>query len=277
VPTAPLPDGFAPEGIAIDQYGIAYFGSRVTGTIHRIELSLGEGSTLAEGPGTPSLGLQADYSGRLFVAGGSGGDARVIDTTTGEVLASFPLDGGFVNDVILTPDAAYFTDSYNPALYVLPLGPDGALPDQADVVTLPLTGIPFTPETINANGIVTTPDGRALLVVHSTEGTLYRVNLANGEATPVDLGGETLINGDGLLRQGRTLYAVLNRSNEIAVVTLDAAGRTGTVTDRLTDSSFDIPTTVAEWGGRLYVPNARFDAEVTETTPYNVVSVPLPR
>jgi hypothetical protein len=121
------------------------------------------------------------------------------------------------------------------------------------------------------------PDGRALLLVHSTEGTLYRVNPANGEATPVDLAGETLVNGDGLLRQGTTLYAVLNRANEIAVVTLDAGGRTGTVTDRLTDSSFDIPTTVAEWGGRLYVPNARFDTEVTEATPYNVVSVPLPR
>jgi sugar lactone lactonase YvrE len=274
VTRAPLPDGFAPEGIAIDQYGIAYVGSRVTGAIQRIDLAFGENATLAEGPGTPSLGMKADHAGRLFVAGGTGGDVRVLDTTTGETLASYPLGGGFVNDVLLTPDAAYLTDSYRPALYVLPLGPGGGLPAAADVVTVPLTGIAFTPEAINVNGVATTPDGRALLVIHSTEGYLYRVDPVTGEASPVDLEGETLVNGDGLLRQGDILYVVRNRANEIAVLMVDPDGYTGAVLDHLSDAAFDTPTTAAEWAGRLYLPNARFTTEVTETTTYDVVSVP---
>jgi sugar lactone lactonase YvrE len=198
----------------------------------------------------------------------------VLDTTTGETLASYPLGGGFVNDVLLTPDAAYLTDSYRPALYVLPLGPGGGLPAAADVVTVPLTGIAFTPEAINVNGVATTPDGRALLVIHSTEGYLYRVDPATGEASPVDLEGETLVNGDGLLRQGDILYVVRNRANEIAVLTVDPDGYTGAVLDHLSDAAFDTPTTAAEWAGRLYLPNARFTTEVTGTTTYDVVSVP---
>jgi sugar lactone lactonase YvrE len=280
VTSASLPDGFAPEGITIDARGFAYCGSRISGDIVRIRLSDGDYSSFAEVPGTPALGMKVDDAERLFVAGGTEGDARVVDTFLTYDIAHYTLvpssASGLVNDVLLTPEAAYFTDSYNPALYVLPLAADGSLPSQEDVVTVPLTGIPFTPEEINVNGLAATPDESALLVVHSTEGTLYRVDPATGDATPVDLGGESLVNGDGLLRQGTTLYAVLNRTNEIAVITLDATGSTGTVTDRLTDPSFDTPTTVAAHAGRLYLPNARFDTEVTETTEYQVVSVPAP-
>ncbi|MGP3970807.1 superoxide dismutase [Streptomyces sp. 6N223] len=280
VTSVQLPDGFAPEGITIGKGGLAYCGNRVTGEVLKIFMHSGDWGSLAPIPGTPALGLKVDADDRLFIAGGANGDARVLDTYSEYRLAHYtlvPSSGtGFVNDVLLTPQAAYFTDSYNPVLYVLPFGLGGALPAQQDVVTLPLTGIPFTPGEINVNGLTTTPDGNALLVVHSTEGTLYRVDAATGDATPVDLGGESLVNGDGLLRQGVTLYAVLNRSNEVAVITLDRDGRVGTVTARLTDASFDTPTTVAGHDGRLYLPNARFDTEVTETTTYDIVSVPIP-
>src|SRR5687767_8561577 len=76
-----LPDGFLPEGIAVGAQPYAYFGSRADGDIYRVSLVTGEGSTFSEGPGTPSLGMKVDPRGRLFVAGGSGGDARVIDAS----------------------------------------------------------------------------------------------------------------------------------------------------------------------------------------------------
>ncbi|MGH8900336.1 MAG: hypothetical protein ACRDYA_01310 [Egibacteraceae bacterium] len=38
----------------------------------------------------------------------------------------------------VTRDAAYFTDSKQPVLYVVPLGPAGELPDQPSVHALPL-------------------------------------------------------------------------------------------------------------------------------------------
>src|SRR5436190_5556932 len=126
--TIALPDGFPPEGIAIGGH-FAYFGSRLDGSIYRADLRTGAGRIVSAGPGTPSLGLKLDRRGRLFVAGGTGGDARVVDARTGRVLASYPLASpAFINDVVLTPTAAWFTDSTNPVLYKVAFGPHGALP-----------------------------------------------------------------------------------------------------------------------------------------------------
>ncbi|WP_274704617.1 hypothetical protein [Actinomadura geliboluensis] len=44
--------------------------------------------------------------------------------------------------------------------------------------------------------------------MQSNTGTLLRVNPATGEARRVNLHGESLPEGDGLLLRGRTLYAV---------------------------------------------------------------------
>ncbi|KAB8193177.1 superoxide dismutase [Nonomuraea phyllanthi] len=268
-----LPNGFQPEGIEIGPGPYAYLGSRATGDIYRADLRTGKGSVISKGPGTPSLGLKTDRRGRLFVAGGTGGDARVIDLRTGRVLKSYRLATGtsFVNDVVLTRHAAYFTDSANPVLYKLTLGRGGALPDEA--VTIPLSGdIQYTTGT-NANGIVPSPDRRSLLIVQSNTGKLFEADPSTGVTTEVDLGGESLVNGDGLLLSGRTLYAVQNRLNAIAVVGLARDGSSGKVVERLTDPRFDVPSTVAAHGRRLYLPNARFTTPPTPDTPYSVVAV----
>src|SRR5688572_401272 len=110
----PLPDNWLPEGIAIGDRPFAYFGSRADGSIYRANLVTGEGAPLpTPGPGTPSVGLKIDDRGRLFVAGGNAGNGRVVSATTGEILFSyqFTTTTSFVNDVVLTPSAAYFTDS----------------------------------------------------------------------------------------------------------------------------------------------------------------------
>ncbi|MDR7278457.1 SMP-30/gluconolactonase/LRE family protein [Catenuloplanes atrovinosus] len=276
VTTIDLPAGWQPEGIAIGDRPYAYFGSRVSGSIYRASLRTGEGEVFSEGPGTPSLGLKLDDRNRLFVAGGTGGDARVIDARSGRVLKSYRLAaaGAFVNDVVLTGDGAWFTDSYNPVLYRLTLGRRGELP--ASATSLPLTGITFTPGGVNANGITLTPDRRALLVVHSPTGVLYRVDPRTGAAVAVDLGGETLVNGDGLLLEGRTLYAVQNRRNEVAVVRVSRDGTSGRVVTRVTDPSFDVPATVASYGDRLWFPNARFTTPPTPETTYTAVSIRKP-
>ena len=272
--TIALPDGFPPEGIAIGGH-VAYFGSRLDGSIYRADLRTGTGAVLSKGPGTPSLGLKIDRRGRLFVAGGTGGDARVLDARTGRVLASYPLaTPAFVNDVVLTPTAAWFTDSTNPVLYKVAFGPHGALP--ATATRIPLTGdLVYTTGT-NANGIVTTPDRRGLLLVQSNTGKLFRVDPRTGVTTAVDLGGETLINGDGLLRMGNVLYAVQNRLNTVAVFRLDARGTAARLITRVTDPRFDVPTTVAAFRDRLYLPNARFTTPPTPTTPYTAVAIPRP-
>jgi sugar lactone lactonase YvrE len=275
-----LPDGFQPEGIAIARdRPFAYFGSRVDGDIYRANLRTGRGSVISQGPGTQSLGMKVGRRGRLFVAGGEGGDGRVIDTRTGRVLRSYEFTSGatFVNDVVLTKRFAWFTDSLQAQLYGLPLGRGGRLPRASQVVTLPLSGDwEQTPE-LNANGIARTPDGRALMVVQSSTGYLFRVNPRTGVARRVDLGDTLLTNGDGLLSQGRTLFAVQNRLNQVAVLRLSRSGWKGRLVDTLTSPAFDVPTTVARFGRFLYLPNARFSTPPTPTTEYTANRIRAPR
>ena len=66
------------------------------------------------------------------------------------------------------------------------------------------------------------------------------------------------MNGDGILLDGRTLYVVQNRDNKVAVVRLSRRLRSGDVQMHITDPDFDVPTTIDDFGKRLYAVNARF-------------------
>ncbi|WP_328497388.1 superoxide dismutase [Streptomyces sp. NBC_00414] len=271
----PLPNGFQPEGIAIGSTPFAYFGSLADGSIYRASLATGRGSVISQGPGAghPSVGLKIDAHGRLFVSGGAGGDLRTVDVRTGRIEKTYAVGGSFVNDVILTPRAAWFTDSFAPRLYRLALDRHGK---PGAVTTVPLGGDWQQGPDFTANGVERTPDGSALLVVNVFVGggTLMRVDPATGAATAVDLGGALLPNGDGLLLLGRVLYVVQQQQNAIDVFRLNAAGTRGRAIARITDPRFRIPTTAAAWGDRLYLPNARFDVEPTPDTDYDAVAVP---
>jgi sugar lactone lactonase YvrE len=126
----------------------------------------------------------------------------------------------------------------------------------------------------NANGIEATPDGRWLIVVNSTSGVLYRIDPVTGEATRIDLAGQTVQAGDGLLLDGGTLYVVRNQLNQIAVVELSPDLASGRVTGAITSPHFRIPTTVTEFGHALYAVNARFGMPPGPGETYEVVGVP---
>lgn len=285
--TIPLPDAFQPEGIAIGTEPVAFFGSLADGAIFKADLVTGEGEVLGTAPGTPSVGMKIDDVGRLFVAGGRAGDARVIDTETGEVLASFDLaveQEAFVNDVVLTEAGAFFTDSTNPVIYHLPIDNEGGieegengLPGPDDVVRIPLTGDIVYDEGINANGIALSPDRESLIIVQSNTGLLFTVDPATGVTEQVGVvaadGDGLLPNGDGLLVLGQTLVVVQNRLNTLTVLQVNAAGTQADIVDAITDERFDVPTTVAAFDDRLYLPNARFGVDVTPDTEYVAVSV----
>ena len=248
-----LPVGFRPEGITIGKAPYAYLGSLANGDIYRVNLRTGRGRVITDRPpGTPSVGLKIDRRGLLYVAGGPSGTARVVSARTGKSVTRTLTDKpSFINDVVLTRRAAWFTNSQQPELYRLSRG-------SRTVTTLPLSGDWVQPATFGANGIEQTPDGRGLLVIQSATGTLFRVDPGTGEATTVNLGGAKLLNGDGLLLKGRTLYVVQNQLNQVAVVKLNRHGTLGKVVDTLTSRKFDVPTTVAAYKGSLYLPNARF-------------------
>lgn len=277
-----LPDGFRPEGITIGPGATAYLGSLANGDIYAVHLRTGERTLVSEGPGTPSVGLKIGHQGHLFVAGGSSGTGRVIDVGSGDIIQTyqFTTDLSFINDVVLTRDFAWFTNSQAPELYGVPLGPGDAPGD--DFVTLPLTGDWVqSPGGPNANGIAETLNRQALLVVNTAAGALFRVDPETGEATQVDLAGYQLSNGDGLLVQGNTLYVVQNRSNQIAVFKINADGTSGELlrvlnSEDLDESvTFDVPTTVARFGNSLYLPNARFGISDPSAAEYWITRVDL--
>ena len=297
--TIPLPNndlyGFQPEGITVGHGSTAYVGSLADGSIYEADLRTGAGSMLV--PGSPGLmltvGLDFDESsGYLFAAGGIFGDGRVYDTKTGELVDQLylgALGASWINDVVVTRDAAYFTDSFGPHIYSGPHIYKVALDSQGaptgTVQPLWLAGdwfdvFPTSPEelVINANGIVATPDNGSLIVVNSASGRLYTVDPDTGTATEIDLGGVGVPFGDGLVLRGKTLYVVQNLINQVSVFTLNADYSVATYTHSLTADGFDTPSTADFFGPWLYVVNARFfDCMPLEpclpTTEFNVVRV----
>ena len=278
--TVPLPNGFAPEGIDAGPGTTFYAGSLANGAIYRGDLRTGDGDVFIPGaPGRVAVGLFYERSAqRLWVAGGGTSQVRVYDARDGDLLATYDFGSGFLNDVVVTKDAAYVTDSNNQRLAVVPLGPGGSLP--AAGTSLPLSGeIAYGPG-FNANGIVAARGGQHLVLVQSNTQSLFRVDPVSGVAERIALtggdarGGTGLLNGDGLELRGNTLWVVQNRSNKVAVVRLSDSLLSGQVTSTITDSDLAVPTTVVDVAGRLWAVNARFGTPVTPTTEYDVVRLP---
>src|SRR5919106_3446144 len=168
-----LPVGWQPEGIASGKGQTVYVGSLATGSIWRGDVRTGVGAPVVTPPaGRVAVGIKVDNRGRIFVAGGPTGQGWVY-SPSGETLASYtfvPPMTGFINDVVVTKTAAWFTNSQASALYRVPIGPDGTLGSQAQVQTVPL-GAPYTPAAgFNVNGIAATSDGKFVIIVQSNLG-----------------------------------------------------------------------------------------------------------
>jgi len=283
----PLPAGFYPEGIAVGRGHEFYVGSLLNGAVYKGDLRTGQGDVFASGvPGRAVAGLSFDRrSGLLWGVGfdATGGGAFAFDGSSGEQVAEVEIPGAFLNDIVVTREAAYITDSLADVFWSIPLdrrgrpaGPARAIPLSGDFTFVTEGALP-----INLNGIAATPNGRQLVAVHSTLGVLYRIDPSTGTATEIDLGGGAVPSGDGIVLHGNTLYVVQNFLNQVAVVALDPQLSSGQVTEVITSDLFRVPTTAARFGSSLYLVNARFDVAFPPFlggTPmvldYDVVRVP---
>lgn len=284
-----LPDGFFPEGIAVGKGSSFYAGSLSTGSIYKGDLRTGEGEVLVELEAPFfTVGIEVDNRERIWVAGGPSGTGRVYDGNTGELLAAYSFtasEESFINDVVVTKDAAYFTDSGTqtdpipdafwfagePRLFVVPLSPGGGLPGPAAVTTLTVgvDDVTFP----NLNGIETTPGGNSLIVAHTSAQKLYTVDPTTGDASAVDVGGQLFSGADGLIRRGTTVYVVENGLNQVTAVKVSPDGSSGQVTDVYTEIGEQTPTTAGLFGNALYVVDARFFTQ--GEGPYKVFRVEL--
>jgi hypothetical protein len=263
-----LPGATSAEGIATGTGSTFYAGDLLTGDIFRGDLRSGAVERFIDAPaGRMAFGLKADVRhGLLFVAGGFTGQAYVYDLESGEPLASFQL-GAVINDVVVTNDAAWFTDSALPRLYRIPVHPGGS--DSTLVVTGPAAP---TPGDVNLNGIATTPDGKTLIVSHSGLGALFTVDPHTGASALI--AGVAVPSVDGILFEAGRLFAMQIFFNQIAEIDLSPDLSQGTVGAIITSPHFQVPTTVARHGSRLAVVNAKFDTGFPPTAAtYEVVIV----
>jgi Cu-Zn family superoxide dismutase len=272
-----------PEGIAVNKAnGDLFVGSTDDGAVYRgntaepgeLELFLEPGQDGREAV----TGMKVDEQGRLLIAGRGTGRVFAYDAGSGELIEAFeiPADGdSLLNDLTLTADAAYLTDSFRPVIY--------RLARDAETVGEPepwldLEGTPLVyGEGFNLNGISASDDGRYLLTVQSNSGALWRIDTETAEIAEVDLGGEQLTTGDGALLDGRSLYVVRNDPGVVAHVELSEDYLSGEVVEEIDDPSFDYPTTLAEQDGRLFVVNSQLDrAGDTADLPFTVSDIPFP-
>jgi sugar lactone lactonase YvrE len=211
------------------------------------------------------------------VAGAATGTAYIYDAKTAALIRTYNLGAAptFINDVVVTHDSAYFTDSMRDVFYRIPIGPTGAL---GDAQTIKLAGdySHAGGGAFNLNGIDATRNGKVLVAVQSVTGKLYRIERESGVATVISLGSENVMNGDGILLTGRTLYVVQNQNNQVAVIVLARGLASGRVVTRLTDAHVSVPTTIDDFGRRLYVVNARFGIPNPNTAAYQVVQLRKP-
>ena len=264
-----LPNNWQPEGIAAGAGNALFVGSIPTGAVIRVDARTGRTRIVVAGrDGRAATGVKV-VGNRLFVSGAGTGKAWVYNARTGRQLAAYQLApagaDSFINDVVVTGRGAYFTDSRRNAIYRVPL-------DLSAARTINLSGIPLQAGN-NLNGIVALRGGRTLIGVQTNTGKLWRINTATGRATEIDLGDDSVMNGDGLLLAGRKLYVARNNDNRIAVVQLSADLSSGRVSRSFQNPGIDAPTTLARVGDDLFAVNARFGESATARTRYWITRV----
>ncbi|WP_406065701.1 hypothetical protein OG462_40030 [Streptomyces sp. NBC_01077] len=277
--------GVLPEGIAVTPDGTLYVSSDGTGALYRGHIGRPELRPFParglEGR-TSTLGVHTDRRGRVLSVGGA---TLTVHDRHGRLLATRtavggPLGAPDLNDLTVTKDAVYVTDWANPVVYRATVrgGIVGPLEPWLDI----RDAFPqFPAQYWLLNGIVANESGSTLLVASNGTEAVWRIDTADREVTRLDLG-EQSFGPDGMVLRGRTLYAVLNYGapHGVYIARLDEELRTGTVTHRLTGEStggvsFDVPTTLARHGCRLYVVNSQLD-EPPGRPPYTVSALDDP-
>lgn len=257
------------EGIGVDEHaGVFYVSStNQSGTIYRGRLSGRERRLEVWQPataGNDGRGIEVDRAGRVFVAGGPAAEVRVFDRR-GALLAELPTGaaGSYLNDLWIGPDgAAYVTDSSLPVIWRVSNRSGHWRIDRF----LDVSGtIAYTPPLtdFDLGGITLSRSGRYLLTTQGTTGQLWRIDLWTRRISEVDLGGTRVVNADGIVLRGHTLYVVQNFSRQISKLRLGRRFESGTL-ERVLPTPADRTFTTAKPVGRtLLAVDSKFGFPAT--------------
>jgi hypothetical protein len=277
-----LPDGFEyPEGIAVDpETGRAYVTSTPSGAVAVAEP--GEDSATvwlpagSDGRGL-TFGIEFDRDSVWLVAPPAIWEYGVDGALRGRHEA----DGGVLNDLAVTDDGVYVTDTANPVLWFLPRdsGADAPLVPIDFSMTQDALGEPF-----QLNGIEALDDG-TLVAVHFFNGKLFHIDPhppgGGLNIAVVDLGGYSLTVGDGMRAMGDVLWVTRGAAGDtVDRVALCPSHNCGTVTAGEPDPTLSFPTDVEIRGGELLVVNSQFDnggglGDGIPTKPFFVSAIPI--
>ncbi|HZX06762.1 gluconolaconase [Kribbella sp.] len=276
------PGGSKFEGIGYDARTKNYYVSETTGgEIHRGQVNSPAATEWLKGDGTDgrwtARGVNVDAQGRVYVASGPNGidhpgapDLWVYGRD-GKLLAALRtgVPSSFLNDIVIGPDgAAYFTNSNAPQIFrVAEQHGRWTVSTWADA-----TGTIETASGFNLGGIVLAPDRKALVVAQGNVGKLWRFDLRTAKATAVDTAGADLVNADGLVQQGNTLWVVRNFSKVLSTLRLSADGSTARLLSAKPTDPDRVLTTAKLAQGRLLVVDSKFD-EATAVPPYQVITL----
>jgi sugar lactone lactonase YvrE len=276
-------DNAFPESVAADNRYV-YTGSIDDGTIYRGRVGAKTLDRFLPGGQdgrTQATGIKI-AGNRLLVAGAFTG-RFFIYTETGNLVSSYTVpDTGeptLVNDEAVTPSGdVYVTDSFRAVVYRIPAAEVSAPAAGARRTLQVAYHLPdYVAGQSNGNGIVTSPDGKSLIIGYWYSGALYRLTLATGAVRKLDA--PLLTSADGIARQGNTLYIDRSVNNEIATVHLSADGTRATVVSERTYPGADTTTGVATSGNRLLVTNSQMDTYLYGTpltSPvFTIESLPL--
>jgi hypothetical protein len=270
-----LPGATSAEGIAAGRGATFYAGDLFAGDIFRGSIRRGTAELFIDAPeGRMAVGMAADLAHNLlFVAGGFTGQGYVYDLRTGVTVASYQFatpPATVINDVTVTRRGAWFTDSLQGQLYFVPVSRAG-VPGPSRTLALSGPAAEISGE-FNLNGIQATANGKTLIVAHSANAQLYTVDPRTGASATI--AGVSVPNVDGIVLQGRRLWAVQNFDNQVTRIRLAADLSSGVVEKVITSELFQTPTTAARFGSRLAVVNAKFDTGIPPTAgQYEVVVV----
>jgi hypothetical protein len=282
------PTGSTFEGIGLDRRTGVFYVSEVTGgEISRGQVATSRARAWLGGNDTDgrvtARGITVDRQGRVYIAGGPN---RTVDparpdrpdlwvySSAGRLLAALqvPADGAFLNDVTIGPDgAAYFTDSNGTArIFRVAEGRHG----WSVGTWLDASGTIGNGGQFNLNGIVATPDGRALLSVQSSTGRLWRFDLRTKRVDQVVVtGGADLTGGDGLVLVGTRLYVVRNFPRQLVTLELTDRWAGARLRSAVATDAQRVFTTAAYDRGRLLAVDSRFDDGAAGSPPYEVVAL----
>jgi hypothetical protein len=270
-----LPGASSAEGIAVGRGATFYAGDLFAGDIFLGNLQRGTAEVFIDAPaGRMAAGMAADVAhDLLFVAGAFTGQGYVYDLRSGATVATYQLTDSaatVINDVTVTKDGAWFTDSLQAQLYFVPVSGAGVLgPSRTLALSGPAADLSGE---FNLNGIQATANGKTLIVAHSGTGQLYTVDPATGASAVI--AGVSVPFVDGIVLQGRRLWAVQNFANQVSRIRLAADLSSGVVEAVITSELFQVPATAARFGSRLAVVNAKFDTGIPPTADqYEVIVV----